>query len=321
MSSLIIQYIILGVATIILLYTGYTIFIKRQLVVNNRLKTIKTSSANNKGETPATDILDKYLENKKLYKIPILGKMYQKNIKTLNTYQLKLKPREYVLGTVILPIILFILLFILIPNVLIAGIGMIVGALLPNIYINSLHRKQQTKLDDQLPNFLSLLSNGLRAGLSLNQSISIATEEMDNPIKREFNILLYDLNLGKSLTKGLNDMDTRMQNDNLRILITAIVVQQEIGGNLAEIMDLIAETIRERLKLKRMIKTATTQTRMSALIITILPIFIAGAIFVTSPGYIEPLLTTPLGQILLVITVIMMITGGIVMNKITKVDI
>lgn len=272
-------------------------------------------------ELSFSDKIEQFLRGDTLYKVPLIGPFYKKQMNSLIAANVQLKPKEYFIITLTVPLILFIISWIL-TRMILAAIGIaIMGFMAPNIYISFLKSKRQKDMEEQLPEFLNILSNGVRAGLSLNQGMAIAIEEIKDPIHYEFSKLLHELNLGRSLQDALLDLGARAQNESIDIFVMSVTIQREIGGNLSEILDIIAETIRERLKLKRHINSVTSQNKMSALVVGLLPLGIAGAIAVISPGYMDPLFTDPRGQILLGIMVVMMITGMYLLKKITEVSI
>lgn len=267
------------------------------------------------------DRFDLFFESAFFLNLFLIGPYYRKKFERLKQNDLKIKPKEYVLFSTLLPIVLFGLTYFLLHMIVVSVVCYIIGFVLPNIYIDRLCAKRQLKFDEQLPDCLVILANGLRAGLSFIQSLSVAFSEMDNPLKGEFERVLQDISIGRSLDAALTDMSNRTNNENLRIFATAVITQRQVGGNLSEILDLISQTVRSKLAMRRKIKTLMAQNKMSAMIIGALPVFLTVVIYFVSPGYLEPLYTDPLGKIAIGIAVGLIAIGMFVLSKITNIDV
>jgi tight adherence protein B len=160
------------------------------------------------------------------------------------------------------------------------------------------------------------LANGLRAGLSFNQAMMIAGKEMDNPIAEDLNRVVHENVLGKEMEEALKDFAERTADDDVEILVTAILIQRQVGGNLSEILDIISNTIRERVKLKGDIRTMTAQAKLSAVIIGLIPPVIVGILYLLNREFMMPLFTTLAGNLMLGFAVLMQAIGIFVLVKI-----
>lgn len=241
-------------------------------------------------------------------------------VKLLQAY-VKMKPEEFVGISIISAIIFGIMLFLAGRNVLFGLLGAIIGYKIPDLYIGSIKKKRGRLLNSQLPQALTLISNGLRAGFSFPQSLNVAGREMDSPISDEFLKVLRDNSLGKPMEEALENLSKRTDDEDLDMFVTALLIQRQVGGNLAEVLDTISNTIRERVKLRGEIRSLTAQGRLSAAIISLLPIVLSLAISVLNPGYLDILFTTLLGITLLVGAVVMQLIGIFMLVKLVNVEI
>ncbi len=152
------------------------------------------------------------------------------------------------------------------------AIGAVVGAILPGVYVRGQQSKRLKKFDDQLPDMINLMVNGLRAGFSTMQAMEAISRELPPPISDEFRRVVQEMQLGVPMGRALDNLFRRIPSPDLDFMITAINVQREVGGNLAEILDTISFTIRERIRIKGEIQVLTAQVRASAKILSFVPI-------------------------------------------------
>lgn len=173
----------------------------------------------------------------------------------------------------------------------------------------------------QLADCLSLVANSLRAGFSFLQTMEIISREMEPPMSKEFERVMRDTSLGKSLDEALHDMDERVGSADFSLVVTAVLIQQQVGGNLATILDTIRETISERIRLRREIGTLTAQGRATGIILACIPIALFMFFYLTSPEFIKPLLTTSIGHLAIGAAAVMEIIGFIIITKIVDIKI
>ena len=198
--------------------------------------------------------------------------------KNLAQADVKLKPAEYVALMVILVIVLGALAyFIGGKNIVSALIGVVVAFLLPGIYVRRQRAQRLQRFNDQLPDMLNLMVNGLRAGFSTVQAMEAVSKELPAPISVEFRRLVQEMQIGIPMEQALDNLFRRIPSEDLDLIIAAINVQREVGGNLAEILDTISYTIRERVRIKGEIRVMTSQVMYSGRFLSVLP-FILGAI-------------------------------------------
>ncbi len=173
----------------------------------------------------------------------------------------------------------------------------------------------------QLADCLSLVANSLRAGFSFLQTMEIISREMEPPMSTEFERVMRDTNLGKSLDEALHDMDERVGSADFSLVVTAVLIQQQVGGNLATILDTIRETISERIRLRREIGTLTAQGRATGIILACIPVALAIFFYTLAPSFIQPLITTTIGHIAIGAAIILEIIGFIIIHKIVDIKI
>ncbi|OGO81786.1 MAG: hypothetical protein A2Y18_00225 [Clostridiales bacterium GWD2_32_19] len=186
---------------------------------------------------------------------------------------------------------------------------------------NRTKTRHYKKFNDQLGDAILIISNSLKVGHSFTQALDTLVMEMPAPLSTEFGQVIREVRLGKTLEKSLENLLERIPSKDLELMLTAILMQRETGGNLAEVLDIISETIRERLKLSREIKTLTAQGRLSAIIVLVLPIAIGGVMFVMSPDYIMELFTNKIGILMVVSGIFSELIGMVFINKIIKIDV
>ena len=195
-----------------------------------------------------------------------------------------------------------------------------VSLLIPGFMIR---RKKQTRLNElngQIGDCLTVMTNSLRAGYSFQQALDLVGKEMNGPLAMEFRRTLREINLGNTTEQALLNLIQRVESDDLELMITAVLIQRQIGGNLAEIFDKISDSIRDRIRLKGEIKTLTAQGRISGLMIGLLPVALFFILLLISPDYIGVLLQQSAGRTILGIAVASEIIGFLIIKKIVDVE-
>lgn len=201
---------------------------------------------------------------------------------------------------------------------LLSGIGGYYG---PLLYLRIKIQKRAKAFNDQLGDTLILIANSLRTGYSFMQAIDMVSREMPPPISVEFGRTLQEMNFGASAEDALNNMAKRVDSDDLDLVITVVLIQRQIGGNLAEILDSITGTIRERIRIKGQIKTLTAQGRISGLVIGSLPFGLALIIYAMNPEYMSLLFTTTAGKMMLGGAIASQVLGALAIRKIINIEI
>ena len=163
--------------------------------------------------------------------------------------------------------------------------------------------------------------NSLRAGYSTMQAMEVISNEMPVPISEEFGRVVMELQLGVPFDTAMANLMRRMPSADMDLVITAMSVQREVGGNLAEVLDAISFTIRERVRIKGEIKAMTAQGRITGYVITALPFALAGLIYMMTPDFMGVLFTDPCGYVLIIVSIIMIGLGYFVINKIVSIEV
>jgi tight adherence protein B len=199
---------------------------------------------------------------------------------------------------------------------------------LPWLYVKQLRAKYYRKFDEQLADTLMLVSNSLKAGFSFLQSIEMVAREAQPPIADEFGRVTQEIAVGVNITDAMDNLGNRINSMDLNLMITAVLIQREIGGSLAEILETIAAVIRERLRIKGEIRTLTTQGRATGAILGCLPIglglilhFVTAMMAPDQPSFVYPLVSTAQGQMMLLIATFMQIMGFICIWKIVSIKV
>ena len=247
---------------------------------------------------------------------------------------LKLKPAEFIVVWAITPIFFVLFAFVvgLIFPVASTPIGLfvffLIGAYVPRFYLKRRQGKRLNEFNKQLPDTINLLANSLRAGSSFLQGIEMVSREGRPPISTEFERVLREMNLGVAMGAALDNLVRRVASEDLELMVTAISIQSQVGGNLATVLDSIAFTIRERVRIKGEIKTLTAQQRYSGYVITGLPVALGGLLTLISPSYMGPMFERPpemfglpLGIVLFIIGGISMAIGGLMIRKVVDIKV
>jgi len=248
--------------------------------------------------------------------------------KELAQADIKMKPGEFILVTIASVIAVAVIGYVIgSKSFPLAILGAVLGFFLPRMYIRSQRSRRLVRFNNQLSDMLSLMVNGLRAGFSTLQSMEAVAKEMPAPISDEFRRVVQEVSLGVSMDKALDNLVRRIPSDDLDLVVTAMKVQREVGGNLAEILDTISHTIRERVRIKGEIRTLTAQMKYSARLLALLPVGLTLAIYLINREYITILTAPesntpfPCGILALVLALILVIVGYFVMDRFTNIEV
>ncbi len=216
-------------------------------------------------------------------------------------------------------------------SVVFAVFGAIAGFIAPKQYVKYAANKRMRAFDNQLGDTLNLWVNALRSGYSVLQGMEAIATELPPPVSVEFERVVQEVRLGLSVEAALDNMYRRVPSEDLDLVITAVNIQREVGGNLAEVLESISHTIRERVRIKGEIRTLTAQGRASGTIITLLPVALGGMLFLINPGYVSELWVKeqpwiipnvfPCGWILLGIGAMMIFFGWLAIRKIVDIEV
>jgi tight adherence protein B len=309
-----------GVLAVVLLIVGVVLSVTgdRRLVDNRLNKYLEEEKAETAKESKAalTDWVNKRVEK---------SSIGERISRSLARADLKLKPGEYIALYVIAIVGLGLIAFLLggqaWPSAVIGGV---IGAFLPRMYVRSQQAKRLQKFNDQLPDMLSLMVNGLRAGFSTLQAMEAVSKELPPPICDEFRRVVQEMQLGIPMEKALANLLRRIPSEDLDFVVTSINVQREVGGNLAEIMDIISYTIRERIRIKGEIRVLTAQVSYSGKILSLMPVGLLIILYFLNRDYILDMFTPQnvmCGSIALGTALLLIIVGYVIMNKIAQIEV
>jgi len=247
---------------------------------------------------------------------------------------LKLRPAEFVAAWIASPFLFVAAAYVIgfvfpsFQNIIALVIAFLVGAYFPRYYLKYRQRKRLRDFGSQLPDTITLLANSLRAGSSFLQGIELVTREGRPPISEEFERVVREMSLGMALQPALNNLVRRVASEDLELMVTAINIQAQVGGNLATVLDSIAYTIRERIRIIGEINTLTAMQRYSGYVITLLPIGLGAILFLISPSYMGRMLDSPpelfglpTGIIFMIIGLISMGIGYVFIRRIVDIKV
>jgi len=265
--------------------------------------------------SPVADFLDRVGEGSNLFD----------NIaKNLAQADLKFRASEFLMLIVLSAVVTTFVGYFISSSLPFAILAGIFGAFLPQLYVARSKGRRLKAFNNQLGDMLNLMVNGLRAGYSTMQAMEAVSKELPSPISVEFRRVVQEMQLGLSMEQALDHLVRRITSDDLDLVITAINVQREVGGNLAEILDVISYTIRERVRIQGEIAALTAQGRATAWVISALPIILVLLLFLINRPYIMQFFnpeTRGCGIPIIVLAGIMVLTGFAVVQKIVKIDI
>jgi tight adherence protein B len=294
----------------------------------------KEEKSEKEGSTQLSDLLSQSEALAQLNRV-VEGRDFGANLaRELARADLKLKPSEYLMiwgGATIGVPILFIILGFWLPALrspLALLVGAFLGFIAPRLWLNRRKSSRLNAFNKQLPDTITLIANGLRAGSSFLQAIEMVVRETRPPISLEFSRVIREVNLGLPFEQALDNMVRRVRSEDLELMATAISIQHTVGGNLAEILDSIAFTIRERIRIKGEIRTLTAQQRLSGYVVAFLPIGLAGFLFIAAPSFLAPLFDNavsigglPAGVIILGLGLTAMLIGFMLIRRIVDIEV
>jgi tight adherence protein B len=253
----------------------------------------------------------------------VAGRGFAQNIATdLARANMKLTVGEYMILIVVSILGTGLLAYLIMhQNLFLTFGGLVLGFFLPRFYVKYLQGKRLKDFNNQLGDAINLLANGLRSGYSLLQAMDAVSREMSPPMSEEFQRVVREIGLGLSNERAMNNMLRRIPSDDLDLMITAVNVQHEVGGNLAEILETISHTIRERIRIKGEIKVLTAQGMISGYVISFLPVGLGLILFAMNPNYMGAMFKEPCGWAMVAVGVVMTTIGFIAIRKIVTIEV
>jgi tight adherence protein B len=201
---------------------------------------------------------------------------------------------------------------------LVSVVAMAGGAFLPVLYVGFKARKRMAAIEDQMPDILITIAASLKAGHSFRQGLQAVVDEGQPPASDEFKRVLTETSLGRPMDEALAEMAERIGSKNLDFVITAVTIQRQVGGSLAAIFDMVADTVRQRQQFIRKIKGLTAMGRMSAYVLVAIPFFLAAAFTLINPDYMSPLWNSSAGHKIVMAGMVMMCLGAAILRKIVS---
>lgn len=195
-------------------------------------------------------------------------------------------------------------------------LGAACGVMAGLIWLSIRIKGRQKAFANQLGDMLAMVSNALRSGFSFMQAIELVAREMDDPMSKELTKVISEVRIGTSMDKALEDMARRMQSSDYELVVTAVEIQRQVGGNLAQILDTICETVNNRIRMRREVSTLTTQGRMSGIVLAVLPFGIAAILGIVNPDYLRPLYEETAGRMAVGGGLFLEVIGFLVIRKI-----
>lgn len=241
--------------------------------------------------------------------------------RSLDAIYLTIPPQHVVYLSVFCFVVLGLLWSWLFKNLLVGMAFGTPGIFLPKLLLWWLKRHRDRRFDEQLVDALINMGNSLKAGFSLPQSLELIAREMDNPMGQEMRMVVQEMRVGVPMETALEHLLNRMPSQDLDLVITSIVISRDVGGNLTEVFDNIAYTIRERHRIEGKIRALSAQGKLQGFVICCLPPAIAVALHYVAPQIIRPLFTTPLGWATMVVILILMAIGIKWIYKIVAIEI
>jgi len=314
--------ILSGITAFLLAYGIYLVLTEKKRMIDRRLREVTTGVVKNDG---ASDIeRDQVVRGKGVLRL--LGSLFApQKLRTIVGEEL-LKADILLRAEEFIAIILLSFLGGGVLGYVFNGLGAAIvfalfGLILPMLYLNAHKQKRMNKLNSQMVDCLSVMTNSLRAGFSFLQTMDQVGKELPPPLGIEFARTTREIGLGLTVEEALQNMARRLESEDLDLMVTAVLIQRQIGGNLAEILDNISHTIRERIRIKGEIRTLTAQARTSGWIIGVLPIGMFALLTALNPEYMSSFFTTKLGWLLMAGGVLSELIGVLIISRIVRIEL
>jgi tight adherence protein B len=308
-----------GVLLLLLLIVGLVISLRTETQVEERLsRYFEEQREAEKEKKAASSAVTEWL-NKRMEKTPRGSRIARE----LARADIKLKVSEYFILLFVLMGGLGLLSYLIAPSPISILIGVVAGYIFPQIYIKRKQAQRLQRFEAQLVDMLNLMVSGLRAGYSTIQALEAVSSELSPPISEEFRRVVQEIQIGIPMEKALENLLRRVPSTDLDFIVTAMNVQREVGGNLAEILDTISETIRERVRIKGEIRTKTAQARTSATIVSLLPVLLSLYLWFVNRAYFMTFFANGLlcGILALGTAAMLVIIGYVVLMRMANIEV
>jgi len=294
--------------------------IKKQQALKNRLRYLGKQK-NTETQKTAANPLQGITHISNLLKPLVPQNIADRISDQLRQAGLPLNVSEFLTLSLVFTFSLSILGTIIGRDISVGFLFFLMGLMFPHLFLKNAVRKKIKKFDILLADTIAMVANTLKGGFGLRQALQVVSEEMPPPISTEFRTILQEIAWGLTMEESLANLGKRIPSEDLDLVITSIMIQSEIGGNLSGILDKITETIRERKRIKGEINSLTAQGRVSGFIVGALPIVIGGFIFTLNPQYMLGLFTHPMGLVALGMAAFLELVGALVIKKIIALDV
>jgi tight adherence protein B len=220
-------------------------------------------------------------------------------------------------------IILFVplLMWVISGDLLVALVTLVVALILPFYIYRMMRKRRLREFEKQLPDALTMIAGALRAGASLNMALQSLVREQEPPLSQEFALFLREQRIGVDFSRSLQNMERRLPIQDFQMFSAALRIAREVGGNLAEILERLSDTLRRKATMEGKIDALTSQGRMQGYVMTGLPVVLGGLLYFLEPESMSKLFTTPQGWVVLAVVAVMEVTGYIFINKIVAIDV
>lgn len=239
----------------------------------------------------------------------------------LEQAELPMKAGEFAALTVLCAVAGGVLGALLLTNIIFVLLIAVVASTIPYAWLVRSRRQRQKKMAEQIPDVLAILASSLRAGHSFLQALDQVAGEIKDPSAGEFHRVVSEIRLGRSIDDAMIEMADRVGSEDMRWAVMAVNIQRQVGGNLAEVLDIVANTVRERAYVQRQVRVLSAEGRLSIAILSALPFGIFLYLSLMNPEYVAPLFTTMMGRILLLVGGGLMGLGIFVMTRIVRIDV
>lgn len=266
----------------------------------------------------SSKIFDPFIIKKEKEKPTVASKVNSRVSNLIKELDLKITPILFVLAIILFAIIIFLLFMFIFNNVVMAILGLIGGVLVFRSFLTRRRKEKETLFTKQLPDALIAVANSLKAGFSLDQALEFASISMPEPTKSEFSRIHLNYRVGYSLQEAIETLPKKYNNTEVKLFVSSLILQNQIGGNVIPFLNELSEVLRERLRLKEQVVVGTSQQRLSATIVTIIPYAIL--MLLQLSGY-NALTSTFRGVLLLIFAICLQGVGLVVMNTSMKIDI
>ncbi|GLC28989.1 type II secretion system F family protein [Clostridium omnivorum] len=289
--------------------------VKYYLDINEKYK--KSKSKTNKEQIKFVDLKNIY----QFIRAKTSEETSEKLQQILRSSGIQMDIEEYIVLVIISMVFLGVASALLLKNFIFVIPGVVVGYIIPRYWLSGKRKKRIKEFNEALPDMIMTIVGSLKAGLSFAQAMKTVAEECESPVKEEITDFLKEMNYGITMEDALNNLKTRMPSSDLDIMIQAILIQRQVGGNLSMILEIIVKTIRERNEVERHVQSLSAQGKLSGKVVGFLPIALFVVLSLINPEYMAPFTKNLFGKIALGIGAFFMIIGFIMINKLSKIEV